>query len=53
MFLLEEYLILDNTFKNATGESRVLLHWKKFFMASLVNWNMCGLHQAGVILGSM
>lgn len=53
IFLLKDYLILGNTFIKSDKEPRIPLHWKKFFMASLINWNMCGLRKAGVRLGSM
>ena len=51
--MLEEYLLLDNTLMNTKKDPWILLHQKKIFMPSLVNWNMCGLQKAGVRLGSM
>lgn len=53
MFLLKEHLILGNTLMRTDKEPQILLHQTKFFMASLINWNMCGLQKAGVRLGSM
>lgn len=54
MFPLEEHLILGNTFMKTDKEPQTLLRQtKKKFMASLINWNMCGLQKAGVRLGSM